>query len=57
MVFKTTDQMGFLYYTKANLEKKEYFTERTGFWKDQVTSVTYIFKPSITVIMNKAFDK
>lgn len=48
---------GFLYYPKANLEKKEYFTERTGFWKNQVTSVTYIFKPSITVIMKNGFDK
>lgn len=24
-------------YPKANLEKKEYFTERMGFWKNEVS--------------------
>lgn len=34
-------------YPKANLEKKEYFTERMGFWKNQVSLITSIL---ITVI-------
>lgn len=46
-VRRMADRLFCVDYPKANLEKKEYFTERMGFWKNQVSLITSIL---ITVI-------